>query len=933
MDKRLFLLDAFALIFRAYYALVRSPRITSNGKNTNAQFGFLNALLDLMHNQKATHLAVCFDTKAPTERHTDFADYKANRQETPEDILAAVPDIKKMLQGFNIPIIEVDGFEADDVIGTLSVQAANAGYQVFMVTPDKDYGQLVNDKVFIYKPANGQNKAEILGAKEVCEKWDIDNVAQVIDILGMMGDAVDNIPGIKGVGEKTAVKLLKEYGNLENVLANAESIKGALGEKIRSGKEAALMSKKLATIILNVPCTFHEEDFLLSEWNKDTLREIFAELEFKTIGKRILGEEIQTATQQQTDLFGEAVPTKTSNPSEPDLFSQVPLEAYKTIADTPHQYHILDTPEKQQAFLANALQVNEICFDTETTGLDANQCELVGMSFSWEVGTAYYWPLPENRAEANQQLHQLNALWQRNNILWIGQNTKFDLLVLKNYGIEPQGELFDTMLAHYCFEPEGKRSMDLLSQNYLHYKPVSIETLIGKKGKQQGTMRDVALEQIAEYAGEDADITLQLKQKFKPILEENGVRQVFETVDTPLIRVLTNMEFEGVRIDTAFLNDYSITLEKLAAESEEKVYEAAGVRFNLASPKQLGDVLFEKLKLDPKAKKTKTGQYATGEDILAKLAHEHPICEDILTFREFTKLKNTYVDTLPELINPKTGRVHTTYGQTIAVTGRLSSINPNLQNIPIRTEQGREIRKAFIPRNEAFVLMSADYSQIELRVVAAISGDEAMCEAFRQHKDIHTATAAKVYNVPEAEVTKEMRYKAKSVNFGIIYGQGAFGLAENLSISRTEAKEIIDNYKKEFTGIQRYMDETVAFAQKNGYVQTLMGRRRWLRDINSQNFTVRGFAERNAINSPIQGSAADMIKLAMIRIHAALQQTTLQSKMILQVHDELVFDVHHTEIEIMKELILTHMQQAMPLPNGVPVLAEVGHGTNWLQAH
>lgn len=936
MDKRLFLLDAFALIFRAYYALVRSPRITSTGKNTNAQFGFLNALLDLMHNQKATHLAVCFDTKAPTERHTDFADYKANRQETPEDILAAVPDIKKMLQGFNIPIIEVDGFEADDVIGTLSVQAANAGYQVFMVTPDKDYGQLVNDNVFIYKPANGQNKAEILGAKEVCEKWDIDNVAQVIDILGMMGDAVDNIPGIKGVGEKTAVKLLKEYGNLENVLANADSIKGALGEKIRSGKESALMSKKLATIILHVPCTFHEEDFLLSEWNKDTLREIFAELEFKTIGKRILGEEIQTATQQQTDLFGEAVATKTTRtntPDEVDLFSQVPLEAYKTIADTPHQYHILDTPEKQQAFLANALQVNEICFDTETTGLDANQCELVGMSFSWEVGTAYYWPLPENRQEVNQQLHPLNALWQRPDVLWIGQNTKFDLLVLKNYGIEPQGELFDTMLAHYCFEPEGKRSMDLLSMNYLHYKPVSIETLIGKKGKHQGTMRDVALEQIAEYAGEDADITLQLKQKFKPILEENGVRQVFETVDTPLIRVLTNMEFEGVRIDTAFLNDYSITLEKLAAESEEKVYEAAGVRFNLASPKQLGDVLFEKLKLDPKAKKTKTGQYATGEDILAKLAHEHPICEDILTFREFTKLKNTYVDTLPELINPKTGRVHTTYGQTIAVTGRLSSINPNLQNIPIRTEQGREIRKAFIPRNEEFVLMSADYSQIELRVVAAISGDEAMCEAFRQHKDIHTATAAKVYNVPEAEVTKEMRYKAKSVNFGIIYGQGAFGLAENLSISRTEAKEIIDNYKKEFTGIQRYMDETVAFAQKNGYVQTLMGRRRWLRDINSQNFTVRGFAERNAINSPIQGSAADMIKLAMIRIHAALQQTTLQSKMILQVHDELVFDVHHTEIEIMKELILTHMQQAMPLPNGVPVLAEVGHGTNWLQAH
>lgn len=936
MDKRLFLLDAFALIFRAYYALVRSPRITSTGKNTNAQFGFLNALLDLMHNQKATHLAVCFDTHAPTERHTDFADYKANRQETPEDILAAVPDIKKMLQGFNIPIIEVDGYEADDVIGTLSVQAANAGYDVFMVTPDKDYGQLVNDKVFIYKPANGQNKAEVLGVKEVCEKWDIDNVAQVIDILGMMGDAVDNIPGIKGVGEKTAVKLLKEYGTLENVLANAEQIKGAIGEKIRAGKEAAIMSKKLATIILNVPCTFHEEDFLLSEWNKDILRDIFSELEFRTIGKRILGEDIQAPGQQQTDLFGEPVSTpaiKSAQTAEPDLFSQVPLEAYKTINDTPHEYHVLDTTEKQNEFLEQALLQSEICFDTETTGLEANQCDLVGMSFSWEATKGYYWPLPAQRDEAIKQLQQLTSLWQRSDVLWIGQNTKFDLLVLKNYGIEPQGRLFDTMLAHYCFEPEGKRSMDLLSEKYLHYKPVSIETLIGKKGKLQGTMRDVPLEQITEYAAEDADITFQLKQKFKPLLDENGVSEVFEKVDSPLIRVLTDMEFEGVRIDTSFLNEYSVTLEKLATESEEIVYQLAGVRFNLASPKQLGEILFEKLKLDPKAKKTKTGQYATGEDILAKLAHEHPICEHILTFREFTKLKNTYVDTLPALINPKTGRVHTTYGQTIAVTGRLSSINPNLQNIPIRTEQGREIRKAFIPRNDEYVLMSADYSQIELRVVAAISGDEAMCEAFRQHKDIHTATAAKVYDVPEAEVTKEMRYKAKSVNFGIIYGQGAFGLAENLSISRTEAKEIIDNYKKEFTGIQRYMDDTVAFAREHGYVQTLMGRRRWLRDINSQNFTVRGFAERNAINSPIQGSAADMIKLAMIRIHNALRGSTLKSKMILQVHDELVFDVHHTEIDTMKELILTHMQQAMPLPNGVPVLAEVGQGHNWLQAH
>ncbi|MGI9190640.1 MAG: DNA polymerase I [Chitinophagaceae bacterium] len=937
MDKRLFLLDAFALIFRAYYALVRSPRITSTGKNTNAQFGFLNALMDLMQNQKATHLAVCFDTKAPTERHTDFADYKANRQETPEDILAAVPDIKRMLQGFNIPIIEVDGFEADDVIGTLSVQAAQAGYDVFMVTPDKDYGQLVNEKVFIYKPANGQNKAEILGPKEVCEKWDIEHVGQVIDILGMMGDAVDNIPGIKGVGEKTAVKLLKEYGNLENVLANAENIKGAIGEKIRAGKEAALMSKKLATIILNVPCHFHEEDFLLSEWNKDILREVFAELEFKTIGKRILGEDIAPQA-QQTDLFGQPVVEKKSTltantSSTEELFEQLPLTPFKTAADTVHQYHALVSDKEKDDFIQLALQQPEICFDTETTGLDANVCELVGLSFSFKAGEAYYWPLPENSDEAVKELHRLNALWQKQAVLWIGQNTKFDLLVLKNYGIEPQGQLFDTMLAHYCIEPDGKRSMDLLSEKYLHYKPISIETLIGKKGKNQGNMRDVALEEITEYAAEDADITFQLKEIFVPQLKETNTQSVFEQVDTPLIRVLTQMEFEGIRVDTKFLNEYSGTLEQLAKQSEETVYDLAGVRFNLASPKQLGEVLFEKLKLDPKAKKTKTGQYATGEDVLAKLAHEHPICEHILTFREFTKLKNTYVDTLPELINSKTGRVHTTYGQTIAVTGRLSSINPNLQNIPIRTEQGREIRKAFIPRNEDYVLMSADYSQIELRVVAAMSGDEAMCEAFRQHKDIHTATAAKVYGVKEEEVTKEMRYKAKSVNFGIIYGQGAFGLAENLGISRTEAKEIIDNYKKEFSGIQGYMDNTVAFAREHGYVQTLMGRRRWLRDINSQNFTVRGFAERNAINSPIQGSAADMIKLAMIRIHGALREAGLKSKMILQVHDELVFDVHRSEIDTMKALILEHMQKAMPLPNNVPVLAEVGLGENWLEAH
>ena len=944
MEKKLFLLDAFALIFRAYYALSKSPRITSTGKNTNAQFGFLNTLMDLINNQKPTHLAVCFDTKDRTERHEDFAAYKANRQETPEDILAAVPDIKKMLQAFNIPIIEVPGYEADDIIGTLSVKASQAGYDVVMVTPDKDYGQLVNEKVRIYRPASGFAKAAFLGEKEILEKWDIERISQVIDMLGMMGDAVDNIPGIKGVGEKTAAKLLKEYGTLENVLDNAEHIKGSLGEKIRNGKADAIMSKKLATIILDVPCEFHEENFAMSEWNKEMLADVFNELEFRTIGKRLLGDGFQLGTKasgsQQADLFGHVVEPK-SEAKKPqaevqDLFSQ-DFTQFKTIQDVAHQYALVNTSEERKSLIdllkKNIEDHQEITFDTETTGLDANQCELVGMSFSIKVHDAYYIPLPADRDQTLSILNEFYELFENENLLWIGQNIKYDLLVLKNYGVEIKGQLFDTMLAHFCFEPDGKRSMDLLSEKYLQYRPVSIEELIGKKGKGQGNMRDVELDKIKEYAGEDADITLQLKEKFVPLLKENGVDDVFYQVDTPLIKVLTDMEYEGIRIDTDFLKSYSKELEVLAKESEEAVYKQAGVRFNLASPKQLGEVLFEKLLLDPKAKKTKTGQYQTGEDVLSKLAKEHQICNDILSFREYTKLRNTYVDTLPELINPKTGRVHTTFAQTIAVTGRLSSVNPNLQNIPIRTAQGREIRKAFIPRDANHLLMSADYSQIELRVVAAISGDENMCEAFRQNMDIHTATAAKVFGVSTEEVTKEMRYKSKSVNFGIIYGQGAFGLAENLAISRTEAKEIIDNYKREFPNIQKYMDDTINFAREHGYVQTLKGRKRWLRDITSANFTVRGFAERNAINSPIQGSAADMIKLAMVRIHQRMKEMKVSSRMILQVHDELVFDVLKEEQDVMKQLILEGMQGAMPLPNHVPVLAEVGMGDNWLEAH
>jgi len=979
MSKKLFLLDALALIYRAYYALIRTPRITTTGINTNAQFGFTNTLLEIIRKENPTHIAVCFDTHAPTERHTDFTDYKANRQEAPEDLLDSLPHIKAIIEGFNIPVIEYDGYEADDIIGTLAWQAAAKGYEVYMVTPDKDYGQLlVKPNVYIWKPPAFGNKEEIVDAKKICEKWDIARVEQVVDMLGLMGDASDNIPGIPGVGEKTAAKLLKLYDTLEGVLDNADKITGSMGEKVRAGKKSAIMSKKLATIITNVPVTFHEEDFRLKEKNKSALAEIFNELEFKTLGKRILGEdfsvtggagviEVAAAKQEQTDLFGNTVNVKIKNKkagakesgikdsgdnnneqpnnaldtelddenelkqlSDEDL--PVELVVNKNSANTPHTYKAVEGKENIQALVKELLAQKEICIDTETTGINANDVELVGLSFSYKEHEGFYIPI-ENETDAKKTLSYFEPLFKNKDIIWIGQNLKYDFLVLKWYGVELLGQTFDTMLAHYVIEPEGRRSMDLLSAQFLGYEPISITTLIGKKGKNQGTMRDAPLDQVTEYAAEDADITFQLKHCFSPLIKKRGVEKVFNEVENPLVRVLVDMEYEGVKVDIDFLNEYSKVLEVDAKISEERVYEQAGVRFNLASPKQLGEVLFDILKLDAKAKKTKTGQYATGEDVLQKMAAKHKIVDDILNFRELTKLKSTYVDSIPELINPKTGRVHTSYAQAVAVTGRLSSTNPNLQNIPIRTERGREIRKAFIPREKGRVLVSADYSQIELRIVAAISGDPNMCEAFKLGKDIHTATAAKVYGIKEEEVTKEMRYKAKSVNFGIIYGQGAFGLAENLGISRTEAKEIIDNYKKEFPGIQSYMDQQINNAKELGFVETLMGRRRWLRDINSSNFTVRGFAERNAINSPIQGSAADMIKLAMIKIHAEMKKTNWASKMILQVHDELVFDAVEKELPSLKELILKCMKEAMILPNGVPVEAEVGVGKNWLEAH
>ena len=949
MSKKLFLLDALALVFRAYYALIRSPRITSSGRNTNAQFGFTNTLVDLINNQKPTHMAVCFDTFAPTTRQADFIDYKATRQETPEDLLSALPDIKKIIKGFCIPVIEYDGYEADDVIGTLSKQAALAGFDVYMVTPDKDFGQLVDGNIFIYKPGYQGGIVEIMGSKEVCEKWNIKDVSQVVDILGLMGDSVDNIPGIPGIGEKTASKLLAEYGTLEKVIENADSIKGSLGEKIRNGKELAIMSKKLATIITDVPVQFHEEDFKIRECNREALKEIFLELEFKNLGKRVLGDDFgDSAVVQkkgiekvqpkgvQTDLFGslaENLQDQAPDIADTDFDAVNDIIAEKNITNTPHSYHLVQTDDEIQQLVKTLANKKEISINTEINCPDPNDCELVGISFSFQKHEAYYIPFPTNQDQTKKMLGYLAPLFADETITWVGHNLKNDILVLKWYGYELTGNIFDALLAHYVIDPDGQRSMDNMSNQFLRYEPIHVEEIIGKKGKNQGSLRDAPVEKIKDFAAEDADITLQLKESFTALLARKKVERVFWEVENPLVKVLADMEFEGVKVDMEFLKDYSRQLDDEARRSEELVYEQAGVRFNLSSPRQLGEVLFDKLQLDPKARKTKTGQYATGEDILLKLAHQNSIVNEILTYRELTKLKSTYVDALPAMVNRKTGRVHTSYAQAVAVTGRLSSINPNLQNIPVRTQKGREIRKAFIPRDENHILLSADYSQIELRIVAAISGDPAMGDAFRQRKDIHTATAAKVYGVDESEVTKEMRYKAKSVNFGIIYGQGAFGLADNLGISRAEAKQIIDNYKKQFANIQKYMDDTINFAREHGYVQTLVGRKRWLRDINSANFTIRSFAERNAINSPIQGTAADMIKLAMVKIHQVFREKKFKSRMILQVHDELVFDAVKDESEIIQPIIIDCMRTALPLPNDVPVEAGIGAGENWLTAH
>ncbi len=935
--KKLFLLDGMALIYRAHFALSKNPRFTSTGINTSAVMGFANTLMEVLKKEQPSHIAVVFDTNAPTERHTDFVAYKAHREAMPEDLATALPYIFKLIEGFNIPVITKDGFEADDIIGTLAKAGEKAGFTVYCMTPDKDFAQLVSENIFIYKPARMGNDMEIMGVPEVLAKWDIENVEQVIDILGLWGDAVDNIPGIPGIGEKTAKSLIKTYGSVENIIANSHELKGKQRENVENFAEQGMISKKLATIILNVPVEFDETSLKLDEPSRELLEPLFAELEFRTLGKRVFGDgfsvsDAKAAVTGQTDLFGQPA----AMPERPKPFEQLPNlfeqpAAGKTIADTAPDYQLIDTPEKRAELIALLLQQESISFDTETTGTDANLAELVGLSFSIKAGQGWYIPVPADRDAALQLAAEFKPVLENAQIRKIGQNIKYDMLILKWYDVEVKGQLFDTMLAHYLIDPDTRHNMDVLAENYLGYTPISITTLIGPKGKNQGTMRDVPVEKVVDYAAEDADVTLQLAEVFSPLLKELNAAELAEKIENPLIFVLADMEKEGVRIDMDTLITYSAELEIEIRKFEQLVFEKAGVEFNLASPKQLGEVLFDKLKLDPKAKKTKTGQYQTGEDVLLGLASKSDIVKDILDFRQLQKLKSTYVDALPLLVNPKTGRVHTSYNQAVAATGRLSSNNPNLQNIPIRTERGREVRKAFIPRDEDHVLLSADYSQIELRIIADIAKEENMLDAFKNGIDIHTATAAKVYGVAIEEVTSTQRRNAKAVNFGIIYGQSAFGLSQNLGIPRKEAAEMIEQYFAQYPGIKRYMNDTMNFARENGFVETMMGRRRYLRDINSANQTVRGFAERNAINAPIQGSAADMIKIAMIHIHQDIKAQNLQSKMTMQVHDELVFDVLKTEVEAMKAIISHRMKSA--IETTVPIEIEIGEGRTWLEAH
>jgi DNA polymerase-1 len=944
-QKRLFLLDAYALIFRGYYAFIKNPRINSKGMDTSAIMGFMNSLLDVIKREKPDHLAVAFDKGGSALRNEIFPEYKANRDVTPEAIKIAVPYIHELLKAMHIPIIEVAGYEADDLIGTIAKQAEKENYKVFMVTPDKDFAQLVSDNIFMYKPARMGNGIEIWGVPEVLAKFEIERPEQVIDFLGMMGDAADNIPGLPGVGEVTAKKLLKEYGTMENLLANTDKLKGKMKENIEANAEKGLLSKTLATILLDCPVTFNEADYELTRPDIEKTDAIFQELEFRRMAEQFdnlfkadgsglaataatpdakLYKKPQPKNEDQFDLFGSAIDEENPEAQRTSF--------YNNLENTPHSYQIIQGDLGLKLLLQNLQNQTSVCFDTETTGLDALHAELVGISFSYEKGKGFYVPFPENQEEAKALIEKFIPFFENEAIEKIGQNLKYDLKILLNYGVSVKGKLFDTMIAHYLINPDMRHNMDILSETYLKYSPKSIEDLIGKKGKNQKSMREVALEDIKEYAAEDADVTLQLKEIFTTELDKTGTKKLFDEIEIPLVSVLADMETEGIRLDVDFLNAMSKEMDVEIKSLEQKIYETAGEKFNLASPKQLGDILFDKLKIGgAKQKKTKTGQYATGEEVLTYLANDNPIVKQILDWRQMVKLQSTYILALPEQVDKKTLRVHTDYMQTVAATGRLSSNNPNLQNIPIRTERGRQIRKAFIARDENYTLISADYSQIELRIIAALSGEENMIKAFQNHEDIHKSTASKVFNVALEEVTREQRSHAKTVNFGIIYGVSAFGLSNQTSLSRSESATLIEAYYKTYPRLKSYIQEQIEFARENGYVQTILGRRRYLKDINSQNAVVRGGAERNAVNAPIQGSAADVIKIAMINIHKKLTSENWKSKMLLQVHDELVFDVHNDELEKIQPMIKHEMENAFIM--AVPLEVELGLGRDWLEAH
>ena len=946
--KRLFLLDAFALIFRGYYAFIKNPRINSKGMDTSAILGFTNSLLDVIKREKPDLLAVCFDRGGSVARTEAFSEYKANRLETPEAIKIAVPIIENILKAMKIPAVVLAGYEADDIIGTLAKKAEKEGYQTFMVTPDKDFAQLVSENIFMYRPRFGGGY-ETWGIPEVQEKFGVKNPEQVIDFLGMMGDSADNIPGLPGVGEKTAKKFLAQYGSMENLLENTADLKGKMKEKVEAAKELGILSKELATIMLDVPVDFHEESFKMSMPDIEATKEIFTELEFRrltenfvktfsiaTNSEDIVKQDNQTITNSkasstkpqgdhhgQFDLF--------ATPGTGNVSEEESIQGYKTIATTSHFYQHVDTPISRKLLLKKLQQQTSVCFDTETTGLKALEVELIGISFSWEIGKGYYVSFPDDQIETKAVLEEFRSFFENISIEKIGHNLKYDIKVLSNYGIPVKGNLFDTMIAHYLINPDMRHGMDILAETYLNYQPISITKLIGKKGKNQLSMRDVPIKDQTEYAVEDADITLQLKKHFIEELKKGNVIKLFNEIELPLVSVLTAMEIEGINLNTDFLKELSIHLTDDINRLEKSIFEEAGEEFNIASPKQLGVVLFENMKLVDKPKKTKTGQYSTAEDVLSNLSKDHTIIANVLEYRQFKKLQSTYVDALPNEINPNTGRVHTAYAQAVAATGRLSSTNPNLQNIPIRTERGKQVRKAFIPRDQNHVLLAADYSQIELRIIAALSEEETMIEAFKNGEDIHASTAAKVFNVPLSEVTREQRSNAKTVNFGIIYGVSAFGLSNQTDLTRKESKGLIDLYYETYPKLKNYMSAQVDFARDHGYVETVLQRRRYLKDINSRNAIVRGAAERNAVNAPIQGSAADIIKIAMINIFKRFEKEGFKSKMLLQVHDELVFDAHKDELEIIKPIIKYEMEHAFEMI--VPLDVEMGIGENWLEAH